>query len=57
MEPRDALTGPVARGDWALVKAQQEALEEIDPRLGYFYMMLAEATANLAGKNHPFKED
>ena len=57
MEPRDALTGPVARGDWALVEAQQNTLDEIDPRLGCFYMMLAKATAKLAGKKHPFKDD
>ena len=57
MEPKDALTGPAARGDWALVEAQQNTLDEIDPRLGCFYMMLAKASARLAGKTHPFKED
>ena len=57
LEPRDALTGPVARGDWPLVEAQQNTLDEIDPRLGCFYMMLAKATARLAGKNPPFEED
>lgn len=57
LEPRDALTGPAARGDWGLVEAQQRTLDEIDPRLGCVYMMLAKATARLAGKEHPFKED
>lgn len=57
MEPCDALTGPVARGDWKLVEAQQNTLDEIDPRLGCFYMMLAKATAKLAGKKHPFTDD
>ncbi len=38
-----------ARGDWALVEAQQNTLDEIDPRLGCFYMMLAKASARLAG--------
>ena len=57
LEPKDALTGPVARGDWPLVEAQQNTLDEIDPRLGCFYMMLAKATAKLAGRKHPFKED
>ncbi|MBX9847729.1 MAG: DUF2520 domain-containing protein [Rhodocyclaceae bacterium] len=57
MEPSQALTGPVARGDWALVEAQQNTLDEIDPRLGCFYMMLAKATAKLAGKKHPFRDD
>jgi predicted short-subunit dehydrogenase-like oxidoreductase (DUF2520 family) len=57
LEPRDALTGPAARGDWPLVEAQQRTLDEIDPRLGCFYMMLAKASARLAGKKHPFKED
>lgn len=57
LEPRDALTGPAARGDWALVEAQQNTLDAIDPRLGCFYMMLAKATARLAGKQHPFTGD
>lgn len=57
LEPKDALTGPVARGDWALVEAQQNALDEIDPSLGCFYMVLAKATARLAGKQHPFEDD
>ncbi|HWU84916.1 MAG TPA: Rossmann-like and DUF2520 domain-containing protein [Rhodocyclaceae bacterium] len=57
LEPSEALTGPVARGDWELVEAQQNTLREIDPRLGCLYIMLAKATANLAGKKHPFKED
>ncbi|HWV18789.1 MAG TPA: Rossmann-like and DUF2520 domain-containing protein [Rhodocyclaceae bacterium] len=57
LDPRDALTGPAARGDWALVEAQQNTLDQIDPRLGCVYMMLAKATARLAGKQHPFKDD
>lgn len=57
LEPSEALTGPVARGDWELVEAQQNTLREIDPRLGCLYIMLAKATANLAGKKHPFEEN
>ena len=57
MEPRDALTGPAARGDWALVEAQGHTLAEIDAHLGRFYKMLAKASARLAGRQHPFKED
>lgn len=55
LEPRDALTGPVARGDWALVEAQQRTLEDIDTRLGCFYTMLAKATARLAGHGDSFE--
>lgn len=55
LEPKDALTGPVARGDWALVNMQQRSLAEASPALGDFYATLANATAVLAGHPPPFK--
>ncbi len=57
MEPSEALTGPVARGDWALVQAQQHTLDEVSPRLGDFYRTLAKSTATLAGKTYPVEDD
>ena len=39
------LTGPIARGDWAVVSAHLEALHEGHPELEPMYRALAEATA------------
>jgi predicted short-subunit dehydrogenase-like oxidoreductase (DUF2520 family) len=39
------LTGPIARGDWAVVEAHLEALHETHPELEPMYRVLAEATA------------
>jgi predicted short-subunit dehydrogenase-like oxidoreductase (DUF2520 family) len=39
------LTGPIARGDWAVVGAHLEALHEAHPELEPMYRALAEATA------------
>lgn len=38
------LTGPIARGDWAVVGAHVEALREAHPELESMYRALAEAT-------------
>lgn len=46
--PAKALTGPVARGDWATVARQQAALTAWDPAVGQLYQALAEHTAQLA---------
>jgi len=40
----DALTGPIARGDWSTVEAHLSALEERAPDLVPLYRALAEAT-------------
>lgn len=45
-----ALTGPVARGDIALVRRQLAALEAWDPAIADLYRHLALATAKLAGR-------
>lgn len=55
-EPRTALTGPVARADWALVHTQQASLTSANPALGRFYADMANATARLAGQLPPFPE-
>ena len=39
------LTGPIARGDWAVVDAHLEALHAAHPELEPMYRVLAEATA------------
>jgi predicted short-subunit dehydrogenase-like oxidoreductase (DUF2520 family) len=39
------LTGPIARGDWAVVEAHLAALHEDHPELEPMYRVLAEATA------------
>ena len=38
------LTGPIARGDWAVVDAHLVALHEAHPELAPMYRALAEAT-------------
>lgn len=53
--PRQALTGPIARGDWETVKGQLEGVARTQPdRLNQFRLM-AEATAVTAG--NPFPDD
>ena len=42
------LTGPIARGDWAVVDAHLDALHEAHPELEPMYRALAEATGFLA---------
>jgi predicted short-subunit dehydrogenase-like oxidoreductase (DUF2520 family) len=44
------LTGPIARGDWATVDAHLAALREARGELEDVYRVLAEATAELAGR-------
>lgn len=51
--PKQALTGPVQRGDWPLVSQQSQAIAEFDQRLGALYQTLALATAPLAGQIPP----
>ena len=46
--PRQALSGPIARGDLATVARQQQALDEWDGGVGALYRALAEATVTLA---------
>ncbi len=45
IENRFQLTGPISRGDWAVVDAHLDALHEAHPELEPMYRVLAEATA------------
>jgi predicted short-subunit dehydrogenase-like oxidoreductase (DUF2520 family) len=47
------LTGPIARGDWETVERHLEAIREHSPELERLYVVLAEATAALAGQELP----
>ena len=46
--PRAALSGPIARGDFATVARQQAALDGWDAQAGRLYRALADATGTLA---------
>lgn len=48
--PRDALSGPIARGDFATVARQQQALDAWDGPSGQLYAALAAATRDLASR-------
>jgi predicted short-subunit dehydrogenase-like oxidoreductase (DUF2520 family) len=47
------LTGPIARGDWETVGRHLEAIHEHRPELEPLYVVLAEATAAIAGQEPP----
>jgi predicted short-subunit dehydrogenase-like oxidoreductase (DUF2520 family) len=51
--PRAALSGPIARGDFATVARQQAALDAWDADSGQLYRALADATATLAKRKKP----
>jgi len=55
LSPRDALTGPVARGDMFLVQHQYAALADASPPIAAFYARMANRTAELAGRELPFE--
>jgi predicted short-subunit dehydrogenase-like oxidoreductase (DUF2520 family) len=47
------LTGPIARGDWETVERQLAVIRAERPELEELYLVLAEATARLAGRELP----
>jgi predicted short-subunit dehydrogenase-like oxidoreductase (DUF2520 family) len=47
------LTGPIARGDWETVERHLEAIREARPELEELYLVLAAATAAVAGRELP----
>jgi predicted short-subunit dehydrogenase-like oxidoreductase (DUF2520 family) len=47
------LTGPISRGDWATVERHLEAIREHAPELEELYLVLARATAEIAGRELP----
>ena len=44
------LTGPIARGDWETVERHLGVIRETRPELEELYLVLARATAGLAGR-------
>ncbi len=51
--PLSALTGPIARGDMATVRRQQEAVDEWQTRYGDLYREFAKLTMELAARRGP----
>jgi predicted short-subunit dehydrogenase-like oxidoreductase (DUF2520 family) len=47
------LTGPIARGDWETVARHLDAIRESRPDLEELYLVLAQATAEIAGHELP----
>jgi pantoate--beta-alanine ligase len=47
------LTGPIARGDWKTVARHLESIRAERPELEKLYLVLAEATARIAGRELP----
>lgn len=47
------LTGPIARGDWETVERHLAAIRAERPELEPLYLVLAEATAAIAGREMP----
>jgi pantoate--beta-alanine ligase len=47
------LTGPIARGDWKTVERHLAVIRELRPELEDLYVVLAEATAAIAGQVLP----
>jgi predicted short-subunit dehydrogenase-like oxidoreductase (DUF2520 family) len=47
------LTGPIARGDWETVERHLEVIRAERPELEELYLVLAEATARVAGRELP----
>jgi len=45
------LTGPIARGDWATVERHLAVIRAERPELEELYLVLAEATARIAGRD------
>lgn len=51
--PASALTGPIARGDWATVKGQFEAVQTLGPARAEQFRLMAMAAAITAGRIFP----
>jgi predicted short-subunit dehydrogenase-like oxidoreductase (DUF2520 family) len=45
------LTGPIARGDWETVERHRDVIRAERPELEALYLVLAEATARIAGRD------
>jgi predicted short-subunit dehydrogenase-like oxidoreductase (DUF2520 family) len=53
MDSGFSLTGPIARGDWETVEKHLEVIRAQAPELEELYLVLAEATARVAGREWP----
>jgi predicted short-subunit dehydrogenase-like oxidoreductase (DUF2520 family) len=53
IENRFELTGPIARGDWETLDRHLEAIRGERPELEPLYLVLAEATAAMVGRELP----
>lgn len=53
IESEFELTGPIARGDWETVERHLAVIRETRPELEELYVVLAEATAAMAGQTIP----
>ena len=53
MDTKFQLTGPIARGDWATVERHLETIRSERPELEELYVVLAQATARIAGRELP----
>jgi predicted short-subunit dehydrogenase-like oxidoreductase (DUF2520 family) len=49
------LTGPIARGDWETVDRHMEVIRAECPELEELYLVLAQATAEIAGRELPLR--
>lgn len=56
MGPREALTGPIARGDLTTVAGQLDAIATADPSLLEHFKAMGRATAELAGADEAMRE-
>jgi predicted short-subunit dehydrogenase-like oxidoreductase (DUF2520 family) len=54
--PRAALTGPIARGDMATVRLQQDAMDVWQPKYGDLYRDFAKLTVELAARRKTEKD-
>jgi predicted short-subunit dehydrogenase-like oxidoreductase (DUF2520 family) len=53
VDNRFELTGPIARGDWETVARHLDVIRAERPELEELYLVLAEATARIAGRELP----
>jgi predicted short-subunit dehydrogenase-like oxidoreductase (DUF2520 family) len=56
MGPRDALTGPIVRGDVGTVRAQLAAVEQAVPEILEHFKAMARATAAAVGSTEAMNE-
>lgn len=55
--PKDALTGPVSRGDSETIKAHREKILEMIPEMDSFYKLMCRHTIGIANKSGSINQD